>query len=127
MFKIDHLDHVALAVKDLERSMAWYQEVLGLERRHQEVWGEVPAMLCAGMTCVAFFPTATDAPNPPPDDNTIAMRHLAFRVNRANFEKAQAELRRRGVDFDFQDHEISHSIYFADPDGHRLELTTYEF
>ena len=126
MFKIDHLDHVALAVKDVERSIAWYQEVLGLEHRHQEVWGNVPAMLCAGPTCVALFPTATDAPNPPPDENTIAMRHLAFRVNRANFEKAQAELRHRSIDFEFQDHEISHSIYFADPDGHRLELTTYD-
>jgi catechol-2,3-dioxygenase len=31
-----------------------------------------------------------------------------------------------GSPFDFQDHDVSHSIYFSDPDGHRLELTTYE-
>ncbi len=54
------------------------------------------------------------------------MRHLAFRVDRGNFEKAQDELRRRGIEFRFEDHEISHSIYFFDPDGHELEITTYE-
>lgn len=40
--------------------------------------------------------------------------------------KAQAALRERGIAFQFQDHEVSHSIYFSDPDGHRLEITTYE-
>jgi len=32
----------------------------------------------------------------------------------------------RGIKFEFQDHEISHSIYFRDPDGHALEITTYD-
>lgn len=127
MFKIDHLDHVALAVKDLKRSAQWYQEVLGLERRYQEAWGDVPTMLCAGNTCIALFPTATPQPAPAPSDNTIAMRHLAFRVNRKNFEQAQKELQNRVIAFAFEDHEIAQSIYFSDPDGHRLELTTYEF
>ena len=31
-----------------------------------------------------------------------------------------------GVEVQFSDHGISHSIYFDDPDGHQLELTTYE-
>jgi catechol-2,3-dioxygenase len=126
MFKIDHIDHIALNVRDLARATAWYQEVLGLARRYQEVWGDVPTMLCAGMTCLALFPVATTDPNPPPDHNTIAMRHLAFRVNRVNFEQAQAELRRHNIPFSFEDHEIAHSIYFSDLDGHRLEITTYE-
>jgi catechol-2,3-dioxygenase len=39
---------------------------------------------------------------------------------------AQQELKTRGVAFEFQDHEISESIYFQDPDGHELEITTYE-
>lgn len=127
MFKMDHLDHVALAVKDLTRSARWYQEVLGLERRYQEAWGDVPTMLCAGNTCLALFPASTAEPKPVPDDNTIAMRHLAFRVSRKNFERAQEELSRRAIAYEFEDHEIAHSIYFSDPDGHRLELTTYEF
>jgi catechol-2,3-dioxygenase len=127
MFRIECIDHVALCVKDLERARTWYQEVLGLERRHQEAWGEVPTMLGAGNTCIALFPTTTQEPKSAPDYNTIAMRHLAFRVSRKNFEQAQKELWQRAIKFEFEDHDIAHSIYFSDPDGHRLELTTYEF
>ena len=54
------------------------------------------------------------------------MLHLAFRANRENFLAAQEELQRHGITFEFQDHEIAHSIYFRDPDGHQLEITTYE-
>jgi len=49
-----------------------------------------------------------------------------FRVDRVNFEAAQADLRRRGISVEFQDHGAAHSIYFKDPDGLQLELTTYE-
>jgi len=35
-------------------------------------------------------------------------------------------LKKRGIKFEFQDHEIAHSIYFRDPDGHQLEITTYQ-
>ena len=43
-----------------------------------------------------------------------------------NFKAAQETLRQKGIEFEFQDHKIVHSIYFYDPDGHLLELTTYE-
>ena len=42
------------------------------------------------------------------------------------FVAAQQELKKHGIKFEFQDHEIAHSIYFRDPDGHQLEITTYE-
>ena len=54
------------------------------------------------------------------------MRHLAFRADRENFAKVRVELERRGLRVEFQDHGISHSIYFHDPDGHELEITTYD-
>ena len=54
------------------------------------------------------------------------MLHLAFRADRKSFLAAQEELKHHGITFEFQDHEISHSIYFRDPDGHELEITTYE-
>jgi catechol-2,3-dioxygenase len=62
-----------------------------------------------------------------PDCRAAAiMRHVAFQVDRINFVNAQETLRSRGIEFAFQDHSISQSIYFQDPDGYELELTTYE-
>jgi catechol 2,3-dioxygenase-like lactoylglutathione lyase family enzyme len=122
--QIAHIDHVAVAVADVERSIEWYRDVLGFERRHPE-WGSNPAMVCAGDTCVALFPVEGET-KPPPGRDVLAMRHLAFRTHRDGFMRAQAELRERGIDFEFMDHETAHSIYFTDPDGHRLEITTYE-
>lgn len=124
--KLEGIDHVALAVRDLERSIRWYAEVLGLERRHADVWGDVPAFIGAGTTSLALFPVRDGAAQPPPGRNTITMLHLAFRVDRRNFIEARAELERRGIAVEFQDHQISHSIYFEDPDGHQLEITTYD-
>ena len=127
MFQVKHIDHVALTVKDVDRSIAWYRGVLGLERRHQEVWGSIPAVMYAGETGIALFPAATPIPNPAPDRRTTTvMRHLAFQVDRSNFLRAQAELRGRGISFTFEDHQIAHSIYLNDPDGYEIELTTYE-
>ena len=122
--EIAHIDHVAIAVTDVERSVDWYCDVLGMERRHPE-WGSMPTMVCAGETCVALFPVEGEA-SPPPGRGAIAMRHLAFRVDRSGFDRAQEDLRERGIAFEFMDHETAHSVYFADPDGHRLEITTYE-
>ena len=51
---------------------------------------------------------------------------IAFRVDRPSFEAVQAHLTAQGIPFTFSDHDISHSIYFSDPDGHRLEITTYD-
>jgi catechol 2,3-dioxygenase-like lactoylglutathione lyase family enzyme len=121
---VAHIDHVAISVTDVERSVEWYCEVLGMDRRHPE-WGNVPAMVCAGETCVALFAADGD-PSPPPGREVLSMRHLAFRVDRAGFERAQEELREREIEFSFEDHDIARSVYFLDPDGHRLELTTYE-
>ena len=125
-FRIEGIDHVALTVRDLEASIVWYQEVLGLERPHN-AWNNNPAVLCAGDTCVALFAARTDNPADTPDvSRTIVMKHLAFRVDRPNFEAAQTTLRVKGIEFEFADHEISHSIYFNDLSGHLLEITTYD-
>jgi catechol 2,3-dioxygenase-like lactoylglutathione lyase family enzyme len=126
MFRVNRLDHVALTVRDVQRSIAWYRDVLGLERRHEQAWGDYPVMLFAGDTGLALFEERGPVSDAPDSRGATIMRHVAFQVDRVNFVKAQETLRERGIEFDFQDHAISQSIYFRDPDGYELELTTYE-
>jgi len=113
-----------MGVRDIERSAKWYIDVLGFERLHASVWNGVPTFVGKGNTGIALFP-ATQEPKTS-KQREIRMLHLAFRANRANFLTAQNELKKHGIKFEFQDHEISHSIYFRDPDGHQLEITTYD-
>jgi catechol 2,3-dioxygenase-like lactoylglutathione lyase family enzyme len=124
MFELQHLDHVAITVRDLEHSIRWYKEVLGMEHRFQGAWGGVPVMLGLGPTWVALFPAdivEKDVPLP-----AVRVAHFAFRSDQENFVAARRELESKGIPTTFQDHDISHSIYFEDPDGHKLEITTYD-
>jgi catechol 2,3-dioxygenase-like lactoylglutathione lyase family enzyme len=124
--QLDGIDHVAMGVRDIERSAKWYIDVLGFERLHDGVWDGVPTFVGKGNTGIALFPAKLDTKSTASDHRGLRMLHLAFRANRENFLAAQHELEKRGIKFEFQDHEISHSIYFRDPDGHALEITTYE-
>ena|SRR6266571_3455704 len=123
--ELEGIDHVALAVRDVERSAEWYIDVLGFEHRYKDVWNGVPTFIGKGTTAIALFPIQRHARSTSSPEE-IRMLHLAFRATRKNFLAAQEELKRRGIKFEFQDHEISHSIYFHDPEGHELEITTYE-
>jgi catechol 2,3-dioxygenase-like lactoylglutathione lyase family enzyme len=119
-FRTEGLDHVAIAVSDLDRSERFYGDVLGLERVLPQ-W-DPPRVLASEGSGVALFPEGDDFRG-----NTAPhILHFAFRVTREAFEAARAELAERGIETSFSDHGASHSIYFEDPDGHRLELTTYE-
>jgi len=125
--EIEGIDHVALAVADVERSANWYADVLGFERHYEGRWNGVPTFIGKGTTAIALFPARTpDAKTAAKSAHKTGMLHLAFRANRKNFLAAQKELKRRGIQFTFEDHEISHSIYFRDLDNHLLEITTYE-
>jgi len=99
-----------------------------MEQRYQHVWSEPhdPIMACSGETCLALFPPDTTNPLPPPDHNVIATRHFALHLNRKDFERAQVELAEQNIPCSFEDHTLAHSIYVFDPDGYRVELTTYE-
>ena len=122
--QLEGIDHVAIGVRDVERSAKWYIEVLGFERLHEGMWNGVPTFIGKGNTGIALFPASHESK--PSNRREIRMLHLAFRANRENFLAAQRELEKCGIEFEFQDHEITHSIYFRDPDGHQLEITTYE-
>ena len=124
--ELEGIDHVAVGVRDIERSAKWYIDILGFERLHEGMWDGVPTFIGKGKTGIALFPASSDARPTSSSHRELRMLHLAFRADRENFLAAQRELETRGIAFEFQDHEISHSIYFRDPDGHALEITTYE-
>lgn len=124
MFEIDALDHVALAVRDVEKSAVWYCDVLGFKREHEGMWGGTPVFVGKGDAAIALFPIRARSTSS--SRGGARVLHFALRTDRKNFLAAQRELKQRGIEFEFEDHEVSHSIYFRDPDGHKIEITTYE-
>ena len=122
--QLESLDHVAVIVTDLPRAVRFYEEVLGLHRIHQDAWGEWPVALVAGSSeaGVALFPAGAEGVPAETDPNT----HFAFRVSRGGYEQAKLELSGLGIPFEEWDHDVAWAIYFRDPDGHQIEIATYE-
>ena len=125
MFELQGIDHVALAVRDVARSAKWYADVLGFEHRLPGMWNGVPVFVGKGTTAIALFAAEGGAERAKKPAG-VRVLHLAFRASRSEFLRAQRDLAQRDIPFEFQDHEISHSIYFHDPDGYELEITTYD-
>ncbi len=116
------IDHVAINITDLNRSADWYARVMGYEIIHKwtTTW-----MVGKGSMRLGLFqrPTAT-----PVDDldNKIAITHVAFLTDAEGFERVQEKLKELGVPFEGPDDSgIAYSIFFKDPDGHELDITTY--
>src|SRR5947208_34557 len=105
--ELEGIDHVAMSVRDVERSAQWYIDVLGFERRHEGMWDGIPVFIGKGATSLALFPVrprstslaavaSAKAASAPAE---IRMLHLALRANRKNFLAAQEELKRREINF----------------------------
>ena len=124
MVEVHHLDHVALRVSAVAASANWDREVLGMKPAFEGMWDGVPTMLSLGPTLVALFPAREQDPDAVPA--RLRMDHFAFRTDAANFELARQELPERGIPVEYADHQASRSIYFHDPDGHQVEITTYD-
>ncbi len=122
MFQIEALDHVALYVQDLQQSMSWYQSVLGMElrTRYQDATGYGnPVEMRANGVGIALFPSS------PEQHAQHFDGHIAMRLTQANFEQAQAHLRQLGIDYKFVHYTRCDGIYFNDPDGYQIELSTW--
>lgn len=123
-FKLDFLDHVAIRVKDINASVAWYKKVLGLKRYQLEKWGEFPIFMLSGKTGIALFPANTNDPKLDTTSNNVKIDHFAFQVSQEAFAKARQHYESLQLVYDFQDHHYFHSMYTKDLDGHVVELTT---
>jgi catechol 2,3-dioxygenase-like lactoylglutathione lyase family enzyme len=116
MVPIRGVYEVAIRVKDLSRAEAFYRDVLGLEeglRDERRRWLFLWAGGRAGMVVLQE------------DRGSWPVQHLAFTVAEADLEAAAAVLRARGVAVEGPSQIAwmsARSLYFADPDGHSLEL-----
>jgi catechol 2,3-dioxygenase-like lactoylglutathione lyase family enzyme len=116
------LDHFAINVSDLQRSADWYQKALGFTIRHK--WNTT-WMIGQDNVKIGLFLRPNAKPLPDIDSQLI-IQHVAFLVDGDKFATAQDELTKAGVKLDGpEDTGIAYSIFFNDPDGHLLEITTY--
>ena len=107
--RLEQIDHVALRCASPEATKAWYVDTLGFEHVFAGQWSGIPIFLRLGSTFIALFPKQ----NQEQQSVQSSVSHLALRAaTYADFRSAGDDLQARGVPFQFQDHEISHSIYF---------------
>jgi catechol 2,3-dioxygenase-like lactoylglutathione lyase family enzyme len=122
--QLQRLDHVSLNVSDRARSIVWYADVLGLEQRGAARRDDWPVFMGEFGACIALFQAGVQSPER--QKESTGLRHVAFMVGREDIDRAKARLEERGVEFRFEDHGNAHSVYFSDPDGNVIELTSYE-
>ena len=126
-FRVKHIDHVELLVRDIRKTEAWYRKVLGLKRVH--AWDPEPVMIGAGNTMLALF-TSNRAkgrmPKPKKSGHRVSYGYLrvAFLTDTKGFREAQRRLKRLRIPFRGPvDHDLTFSIYFQDLNGLPLEIT----
>ncbi len=120
---LDRIDHIHVYVTDREVSEQWYAEVLGLSRMPElESWatdgGPLTVANETGTVHLALFER-----KPQPSRSTIAFgvtapEFIAWRKHLVAALDGPPKV---------EDHELSWSLYFSDPDGNPYEITTYEY
>ena len=122
--KTQYLGHVVLYVRDLQRSLAFYRDLLGL-RALGETFDGRACMLSSGRTHHELLLLEVgDAPGPA-RGRRVGLYHIGWCIGDSDAELRQArdELERAGVVIEgMSDHWISHSLYLRDPDGNEIEL-----
>ncbi len=136
-FRVDQIDHVELIVPDRYEAAQWYRATLGLQIVPEfEFWADDPRgplMIAteSGGTKLALF-----SGQPSGSQQSIGFHLAAFRVGSKqfiNFVNKLPELQLRNQHGELitretiADHQRAFSIYFCDPYGHQLEITTYEY
>lgn len=122
--KIDSIDHIHVFVSDRKRAELWYRDVLGLEPvAGLALWATEPGGPLAIADPDAKFHLALFERPAQPCRSTIALA-----VGKENFLAWRSHLTKAlGHAPQVQDHEITWSMYFSDPDGNPFEITSYDY
>ena len=136
MIHVEQIHHVAYRCNDARETVEFYQKYLNMDLLVCIAEDHVPStkepdpymhvFLDAGQGNILAFFEITGSPPMDRDRNTPKwVQHIAFRVgNTESLIAAKAELVSKGLDvIGVTDHGIIQSIYFFDPNGHRIELT----
>jgi len=133
--KIERIHHVAYRCKDAKQTVEWYVKNLNMGFVLAIAEDQVPStkapdpymhvFLDAGQGNVLAFFELPNSPEMGRDGNTPGwVQHIAFKVGSMEELLATKErLEADGIEVvGPTDHTIFKSIYFFDPNGHRLEL-----
>ena len=132
---IKSLHHVAYRCKDAKQTAEFYTKVLGLEYLMAVSEDRVPStgeqhpymhifFRMDDDSCVAFFELPEEKPMGRDGNTPLWVQHLALRVeDEETLLRYKKRIESHGVEvLGPVDHTICKSIYFFDPNGHRLEL-----
>ncbi len=125
MLHIQAMDHIVLVVDDVERSLAWYGGVLGLEVLRGEEWrkGEVPfpSVRVSGDTIIDLLNGYRPRGQGNVDHVCLVIDETDLEAVRASgtFDVIEGPVTRWGA------HGDGTSLYVNDPDGNVVELRHY--
>jgi glyoxylase I family protein len=119
--RIESLHHTAVSVRDFQRSIPFYEEILGLERDERPDFGLEGAWYRIGDVQLHIIqtPEGLDV-GTKPEKLTPVAAHVAVRVD--DFEGAKAHFAGHGVDT-FELGPEGDQFWVQDPDGNIFEFT----
>ena len=136
MIKIEQIHHVAYRCHNAKQTVEFYKKYLNMDLLVCIAEDKVPStgepnpymhvFLDAGMGNILAFFEVTGEKEMSRDLNTPKwVQHIAFQIKDSEaLAQAKEELMEKGLDvLGITEHGIIRSIYFFDPNGHRLELT----
>ncbi|GIW54546.1 MAG: glyoxalase [Nitrospiraceae bacterium] len=122
--KAHYLGHVVFYVKDLERSLRFYRDLVGFKEVGRIIEGKAAALTSGRTHHELLLIEVGDAPAPP-RGRRLGLYHIGIKVGDSleELRTAKRELERAGVPIEgMSDHTVSQSLYLRDPDGNEVEL-----
>lgn len=122
--KAHYLGHVVFYVKDLDRSLAFYRDLLGFKEVGRIFNGAATALTSGRTHHELLLIQVGDAPGPP-SGRRRGLYHIGIKIGDSLDELRQAkrELEQASIPIEgMSDHRVSQSLYLKDPDGNEVEL-----